>query len=231
MKYLKDPKIIVIVFLIVVMLISAVFVQKNITETDTYHKTEIHTLDSLYKVDSVSMIQKYMILDSSYKVVVSERDSLAIKDSINSHTKKTTIQYIYKDSTIIITVEDTEYIAVTQRTITSLRDSIGESNKNVFELNTQIANLQKELKVKKTDTLLVDSSHSKIVTVPDKKFVVYGNVFSKASQDINVGVGAEVGGEYKILSPMYIGASIRKDGIESTSGYNAIIKAGAKFEF
>ena len=87
------------------------------------------------------------------------------------------------------------------------------------------------MKIKKIDTLLVDSSHSKIVTVPDKKFVVYGNVFSKASQDINVGVGAEVGGEYKILSPMYIGASIRKDGIESTSGYNTIIKAGAKFEF
>lgn len=210
---------------------SAIFVQKKKTEIETYHRQEIHVLDSIYKYDSVTFAQKYTLLDSVYNVTSRQRDSLYVKDSVNSKTKTVQIRYIYKDSIIEVTVTDHEYVAVTQKTISSLKDSISNGEKKLTELNTEITELKKELTVKKIDTVIVDSTKTVIIEPVDKKFVVYGNVFGKSTQDISLGVGAEVGGEYKILSPMYIGTAIRKDGVSSTDGYNALVKVGVKFEF
>lgn len=210
---------------------SGIFVQKKKTEIETYHRQEIHVLDSIYKYDSVTFAQKYTLLDSVYNVTSRQRDSLYVKDSVNSKTKTVQIRYIYKDSIIEVTVTDHEYVAVTQKTISSLKDSISNGEKKLTELNTEITELKKELTVKKIDTVIVDSTKTVIIEPVDKKFVVYGNVFGKSTQDISLGVGAEVGGEYKILSPMYIGTAIRKDGVSSTDGYNALVKVGVKFEF
>jgi hypothetical protein len=231
MNYIKDPKNIIIALLIMFVIGSGIFVQKKKTEIETYHRQEIHTLDSTYKSDSVAFMQKYTSLDSVYNVTLHQRDSLSVKDSVNSKTKTVQIRYIYKDSIIEVTVTDHEYVAVTQKTITSLKDSISSGEKKLTQLNTEIVQLKKELAVKKVDTVTVDSTKTVIIEPVEKKFVVYGNVFGKSTQDISLGVGAEVGGEYKILSPMYIGAAIRKDGVSSTDGYNALVKVGVKFEF
>jgi len=230
-NYIKNPKNIIIALLIMFVIGSAIFVQKKKTEIETYHRQEIHVLDSIYKYDSVTFAQKYTLLDSVYNVTRRQRDSLYVKDSVNSKTKTVQIRYIYKDSIIEVTVTDHEYVAVTQKTISSLKDSISNGEKKLTELNTEIAELKKELTVKKIDTVIVDSTKTVIIDPVDKKFVVYGNVFGKSTQDISLGVGAEVGGEYKILSPMYIGTAIRKDGVSSTDGYNALVKVGVKFEF
>jgi len=231
MNYIKEPKNIIIVLLIMFVISSGIFVQKKKTEIETYYKNEIHTMDSTYKSDSISYSSKYKSLDSMYKVVVHERDSIAYKDSTNSKIKTVVIRYIYKDSIIEITVRDEEYVTVTQKTITTLKDSISESYKNITELNTKIDQLKKELALKKTDTITETKTKTIIIEPIEKKFTVYGNVFGKSTQDISLGIGAEVGGEYKILSPMYIGASIRKDGIAPYDGYNVLVKAGVKFEF
>jgi hypothetical protein len=230
-NYIKNPKNIIIALLIMFVIGSAIFVQKKKTEIETYHRQEIHVLDSIYKYDSVTFAQKYTLLDSVYNVTRRQRDSLYVKDSVNSKTKTVQIRYIYKDSIIEVTVTDHEYVAVTQKTISSLKDSISNGEKKLTELNTEITELKKELTVKKIDTVIVDSTKTVIIEPVDKKFVVYGNVFGKSTQDISLGVGAEVGGEYKILSPMYIGTAIRKDGVSSTDGYNALVKVGVKFEF
>jgi hypothetical protein len=231
MNYIKTPKNMIIALLIMFVIGSGIFVQKKKTEIETYHRQEIHVLDSIYKSDSVTFAQKYTLLDSVYNVTRRQRDSLYVKDSVNSKTKTVQIRYIYKDSIIEVTVTDHEYVAVTQKTITSLKDSISNGEKKLTELNAEITELKKELAVKKIDTVIVDSTKTVIIEPVEKKFVVYGNVFGKSTQDISLGVGAEVGGEYKILSPMYIGAAIRKDGVSSTDGYNALVKVGVKFEF
>ena len=231
MKYIKDPKNIIIAILIVLFIGSGIFVNQKKTEIEAYYKNEIHTLDSTYRSDSISYFSKYSSLDSMYKVAVHERDSIATKDSISSKTRTIAYKYIYKDSTIIITVTDQEYVAVTQKTITTLKDSVAENQKTILELNTKIDQLKKEVALKKTDTVIEYKTKTITIEPAEKKFAVYGNVFGKSTQDIKLGVGAEIGGDYKILSPMYIGASIRKDGIAPYDGYNALVKVGVKFEF
>lgn len=231
MKYFKDPKIITIVVLVISIIIGGIFTQKKITEITDYHRTQISTLDSTYHVDSLAMIHKYMSLDSSYAVAVHERDSLFRRDSVHTTSAKVLVRTIYKDSIKEVYTENTEYISVTQSVITTQRDSIAKSQKKIEELNAQITDLKKDLALKKTDTVRVDSTVTKIVEPADKKFSVYANVFGKSTQSLGVSAGAEIGGDYKILSPLYIGASIRKDGIEPSAGYNAIIRAGVKMEF
>ena len=86
MKYIKDPKNIIIAILIVLFIGSGIFVNQKKTEIETYYKNEIHTLDSTYRSDSISYFSKYSSLDSMYKVAVHERDSIATKDSISSKT-------------------------------------------------------------------------------------------------------------------------------------------------
>jgi hypothetical protein len=108
---------------------------------------------------------------------------------------------------------------------------MAKSQKQIEELNLQITELKKDIAVKKTDTIIVDSTVTKIVEPAEKKFSVYANVFGKSTQSIGLSSGAEIGGDYKIISPLYIGASIRKDGIAPADGYNAIIRAGIKMEF
>lgn len=231
MKYFKDPKIITIVVLVISIIVGGIFTQKKITEITDYHRTQISTLDSTYHVDSLAMIHKYMSLDSSYAVAVHERDSLVRRDSVHTTSAKVLVRTIYKDSIKEVYTENTEYISVTQSVITTQRDSIAKSQKQIEELNTQITDLKKDLALKKTDTVRVDSTVTKIVEPADKKFSVYANVFGKSTQSLGLSAGAEIGGDYKILSPLYIGASIRKDGIEPSAGYNAIIRAGVKMEF
>lgn len=231
MKYLKDPKIIAILLLIVCIILEGVFAQKKITEIDTRHSAEVHTLDSAYRADSLAFSMKYKTLDSAYSVSVHVVDSLNETITTSSKSTKTTIRYIYKDSIIEKIVEDTEYIQMTERTIKTLRDSVGTSETKITELNTEITDLKKELEIAKADSQTTTEVHTKVVEYIDKKFAVYGNVFGGTTQELDLGVGAEIGAEYKILSPLYVGAAIRKDGVDKTDGYNAIAKVGVKFEF
>lgn len=231
MKYIKDPKIIAILVLIVCIVLEGVFAQKKITEIDSHHAVEVHQLDSTYRADSLAMSVKFRSLDSAYSVSLHVADSLAETITTNSTTSKTTIRYVYKDSVIEKIVENTEYVQITERTITTLRDSLGESETKITDLSTIITDLRKQLETKKVDTIVVTDTHTKVVEYIDKKFSIYGNLFGRSTQDLDLGMGAEIGAEYKILSPMYVGAAIRKDGIESTAGYNAIAKVGVKFEF
>lgn len=231
MNYLKDPKIITIIVLLLVIIGGGLFTQNKITEIDNTYKTEKHYLDSTYKADSVSMAMKYSTLDSQYSVAISRKDSSSYKDSTNSHITKTIIRTIYKDSIKEVYVENNEYVTTSQKTIVSLQDSVINATKKITELDSRITELTKELSVKKIDTITVTKIHEKTITPVAKKFSVYGNIFGKSTQTINLAVGAEVGGDYKIYSPVYIGASIRKDGISTSNGYNALIKAGVKFEF
>lgn len=231
MKYIKDSKNIIIWILIVVVVCMNMLNQKKITELTTHHAEEIHVLDSTYRADSLSMLLKYITLDSSYQVSVHAVDSLTENTTTTSSTTKTLVRYIYKDSTIERYVENTEYVQVTEKTIKTLQDSIGSSDKKITELTNEITDLHTQLSTKDITTTKITDINSKISEPVEKKFTVYGNVFVRATQDLDVGVGAELGGEYKILSPLYIGAAIRKDGIESTDGYNVIIKTGAKLDF
>lgn len=231
MKYLKDPKILAILLLIVCIILEGVFAQKKITEINTHSETEIHRIDSTYRADSLAFSMKYKSLDSAYSVSVHVVDSLNETISTTSKSNKTTVRYIYKDRTIEIMVENTEYVQLSERTIKTLRDSVGLSEKKITELNTEITDLKKELELAKADTHTTTETHVKVIEYIDKKFAVYGNVFGRSDQNLDLGIGAEVGADYKILAPLYIGAAIRKDGIDKTEGYNAVAKVGVKFEF
>jgi hypothetical protein len=231
MKYIKDPKIIAILVLIVCIVLEGVFAQKKITEINTRSETEIHKMDSTYRADSLVFSMKYKSLDSAYSVSLHVVDSLNETITTNMKTSKTTIRYVYVDSTIEVIVEDTEYIQISERTIKTLRDSVGSSEKKITELNTEITDLKKELEIAKADTHTTTETHVKVIEYIDKKFAVYGNVFGRSDQSLDLGIGAEVGADYKILAPLYIGAAIRKDGIDKTEGYNAVAKVGVKFEF
>ncbi len=231
MKKLKDPKIIIILTLLVIMIIGGLFSKNKITEIDNRYKIEKHYLDSTYKVDSISMVLKYSTLDSQYNVILSKKDSLSYKDSINSHSSKTIIRTIYRDSIKEVYIENNDYIATSQKLILSLQDSINNIKKHSSEKDSTIINLEKKLSINKIDSTSSTTIHEKTTIPIENKFLIYGNITGKSTENIDLSISGELGAEYKILSPIYIGAAIQKTNLSSSNGYGVLIKIGTKFEF
>jgi len=231
MEKLKEPKIIIILILLSIILIGGLFSKNKINEINNQYKVEKHYIDSTYKVDSLAMVLKYSSLDSQYSSILLKKDSLSYKDSINSHTSKILTRIIYKDSIKEVYIENNDYIATSQKIIISLQDSINSVKKESFEKDLTINQLEKNLALTKKDSSSSTIIHEKTITPIDKKFSLFGNISTTSTQNIDLSFGAELGAEYKILAPIYIGASIQKTNLSTTSGYKANIKVGAKLDF
>lgn len=201
-KKIKDPKILIIIGLCIAIIIIIILSKNNInTITDNYNLQKNMT-DSIYKSDSIAMINKYSLLDSQYNYILTKKDSLAYKDSINAHSSTIIYKTIYKDSIKIVYMKNDDYISSSQQIIISLQDSISSAKKTIEKKDSTISNLKKEIS---TNKKITNIDKSKVVTkVADKKFTIYADVYGNSTQTIDLSFGLELGAEYQILAPIYI---------------------------
>lgn len=193
--YIKDPKNICIVVLIIAIISTAIYFQKSntttiekyksqLTELNAEHSSEIHKLDSISIVDSIAYEIKYSKLQESLKEIQHKYDSAYLAQREWTNTTTETTKTTHTDGTVTEnTKTNTSTYKEQESIIKQLNETLKQNEKLSVSLNVTIDSLKKELSVKKTDTVTKDVikyvdkiiEHEKIkIEYTEYKWNVYG---------------------------------------------------------
>ena len=232
LKYLKDPKLLVILVIIVIGSLGYLYMNREYTRVITEYESKITVLDSTHVVKQAQWLKDSLSMTDSITVTLHKLDSMFIKEKEHTSIKQIVYRVIYKDSIIEIITTDTEILKERDQTIVTLTDSVANSKKMIVSLNTKITSLIDSLGKKKTETVVKWKTDTLRTGPGDKKFMIAGSAFGEATNKIKLNYGLNVSADYKIMNPIFIGATLQKDGVVNwKDDYHLIARVGAKYDF
>lgn len=212
-------KYIILGSIILVLVIVSVKLNHNYVEykSESVKKEQnyVNKLDSMYlSVDSISLA--YTNLKRLYELKDSSYSAKGSKTLIQIKTE-------YKDSIRTVYIEKSDYEENLTLSIKKLEDSIAILNANEKKLTSVV----------KHDTIyLAQKEESKtIMKTKDPRYTVYADGTLAINENLNLAKIIDLGIDYRLLGPVFIGANVNKTGLSMKNGYLFGVKAGIKFQF
>ena len=230
--YLKDPKNWIVVVLIIVGTLGYLYMNREYTRVTKEYEQKINVLDSTHITQSNTWKHDSLSMLDSIHVTVHKLDSMFTADKESSNTHQVIYKVVYKDSTVEITTTDTQILKERDQTIVSLNDSVATTKQLLTSLKDSIGSLKDSLGKKKVQVVTVTKTDSVHIAPGDKKFSIGGEAFVNSGVPVNINYGVDAWATYKILDPVYIGATLQKQGfVNWTNGYNLQAVVGVSYDF